>query len=342
MDTYQSFAEDIFKAVNLYVDKRVGALVTEIGELRAKITALPVPQNGEPGAKGMDGKDGKDADMDAIAKHVTALVEQKFAAIPIPKDGKDGAPGERGKDGESVKGDPGEKGERGEPGINAIGERGEPGERGEKGELGKPGEKGADGINGTNGQDGQEGREGKEGERGRDAIEIDVLPMIDTERSYARGTYAYYKGGRIRALRNTDPITEGIDKAGWCIDNEGIAGIEIDQADDLRTFGIALELTSGKSIVKTFALPVILDRGVFRSGEDYAKGDCVTWNGQMFIAQRDTKQEPMSLGASDWRLSVKRGRDGKDGKDGTIGLQGIPGERGRDLTHVGPNGEKYA
>ncbi len=60
----------------------------------------------------------------------------------------------------------------------------------------------------------------------------------------------------------------------------------------------------------TFKMPVILDAGVFRRGNDYEKGDSVTWDGSTWIAQKDTSDKP---GESDaWRLSTKRGRDGKD------------------------------
>ena len=58
-------------------------------------------------------------------------------------------------------------------------------------------------------------------------------------------------------------------------------------------------------------MPAVIDRGVYRDTEAYAKGDGVTWGGSYFIAQ---KQAPEGKpGESDsWRLAVKRGRDGKD------------------------------
>ena len=57
-------------------------------------------------------------------------------------------------------------------------------------------------------------------------------------------------------------------------------------------------------------VPVIIDRGVYSEGREYATGDAVTWGGSLWIAQAPTAQKP---GQSDtWRLAVKRGRDGKD------------------------------
>jgi len=64
--------------------------------------------------------------------------------------------------------------------------------------------------------------------------------------------------------------------------------------------------------VKAFAftLPLVLDRGVWRDGVSYAKGDAVTWAGSTWIAQRDTAAKPDAADGS-WRLSVKKGRDAK-------------------------------
>jgi hypothetical protein len=59
----------------------------------------------------------------------------------------------------------------------------------------------------------------------------------------------------------------------------------------------------------SFALPVVLDRGVWRGG-GYKSGDAVTWAGSLWIAQKDTDTKPDS--GEGWRLAVKRGRDGKD------------------------------
>ncbi|WP_343347643.1 hypothetical protein WJT74_05140 [Sphingomicrobium sp. XHP0239] len=57
--------------------------------------------------------------------------------------------------------------------------------------------------------------------------------------------------------------------------------------------------------------PVIVDRGVFSEGKEYARGDAVTWAGSLWIAQKDTSEKPGGDG-DDWRLAVKKGRDGKD------------------------------
>jgi hypothetical protein len=68
--------------------------------------------------------------------------------------------------------------------------------------------------------------------------------------------------------------------------------------------------------VKEFpiVLPIVVDRGVFKPGTTYEKGDGITWGGSFWIAQRSTEAKPEV--DDSWRLSVKRGRDGKDGANG--------------------------
>lgn len=60
-----------------------------------------------------------------------------------------------------------------------------------------------------------------------------------------------------------------------------------------------------------FAFPVVLDRGVFKAGQPYERGDAVSWAGSLWIAQRATVDKPDGP-ESGWRLAVKKGRDGKD------------------------------
>lgn len=52
------------------------------------------------------------------------------------------------------------------------------------------------------------------------------------------------------------------------------------------------------------------DRGVFREGEAYRKGDGATYGGSWWIAQKDEPTGVPGL-SGDWRLAVKKGRDGK-------------------------------
>lgn len=174
--------------------------------------------------------------------------------------------------------------------------------QGERGEKGDPGEQGVPGIKGD---------PGKDGEPGRDAAELEILPSIDEAKSYRRGTWASHNGGLIKAVRQTDPITEGLVQSGWSVMVEGISAIVVAQGDDPREIEVASMLTSGTKAIAVFRLPIVIDRGVYRADERYAKGDGVTWGGSYSIAQKDEPQgEPGK--SDDWRLAVRRGRDGKD------------------------------
>ena len=95
-------------------------------------------------------------------------------------------------------------------------------------------------------------------------------------------------------------------------DGFGFDDLSAQLADDERT--LLLRFSRGDE-VKEFpvTMPVVLDRGVFREGTAYTRGDACTFGGSLWIAQGDTSAKPDAL-ASGWRLAVKRGRDGKDGE----------------------------
>jgi hypothetical protein len=91
-----------------------------------------------------------------------------------------------------------------------------------------------------------------------------------------------------------------------------------------------------------FDLPIIVYRGVYKSGEAYKAGDSVTWGGSLWIARKDTAAEPETKEANnDWQLGAKRGREGKPGKNGKDGKDGAEGKPGRDLTQLGQDGGKW-
>jgi hypothetical protein len=92
-------------------------------------------------------------------------------------------------------------------------------------------------------------------------------------------------------------------------DGLGFDDLTVDY-DGERT--IALVFTKGKRVErKEIVLPIPVDRGVWREGETYQRGDAVTWGGNLSIAQRDTTAKPEA--SDDWRLAVRKGRDGKPG-----------------------------
>ncbi len=99
------------------------------------------------------------------------------------------------------------------------------------------------------------------------------------------------------------------------IDGEpGVDGLGFDdlafEYDGEKT--AVLKFTRGELVKEhTLHMPIVIDRGVFSEGKEYAPGDGVTWAGSFWIAQEKTNAKPDSR--SSWRLAVKKGRDGKDG-----------------------------
>ncbi len=159
-------------------------------------------------------------------------------------------------------------------------------------------------------------------------MQIDILPAIDFSKSYPRGTFARYDGGFVRAFRNTIPgdIDE---KSGWEVIVAGLSSIMIGLSDDYRTLSVTIKKTGENPVAHLMRVPVLLYKGVYKSGELYCRGDVTTWGGSAWHCQaEETKGQPGV--SSDWVLMVKEGRKGKDGKDGIDGKQGPQGPRGMD------------
>lgn len=186
------------------------------------------------------------------------------------------------------------------------------------GQDGAQGPPGTDGLNGKDGAPGATGEPGKEGPPGRDGR--DGLPGVPGQSG-----------------------EKGIDGLNGRDGRDGIDGLGFDDLsvdfDDERT--MKLRFVNGERVKEwPLTFPVLLDRGVYKSDVEYFRGDSVSYDGSIFIAQRTTRAENPKT-SDDWRLSVKRGRDGKDGRDGERGFQGKEGPPGRDLTQLGPDGHKW-
>jgi len=263
--------------------------------------------DGKDGADGKDGVDGEPADMDLVQEFVDGAVEKAVGELPLQPlqwtvngDGElvamfaDGTTREIG----IVKGRDGERGASVMDGkfdgdgalllrlsdgriVNCGVGRGEPGKDGEPGATGRA---------------------------GRDAHELQILPGIDESRSYTSGVVARWRGGLIRAERETSPVVDGdIIAAGWSVILEGIAD-EFETIDG-RMIVRTTVYTGGRRFNREFkhVMPVYV--GVWKDGEFYDEGDCVTFAGSMFIAQTDTTAKPED--GQDWKLCVKRGRDAR-------------------------------
>lgn len=146
---------------------------------------------------------------------------------------------------------------------------------------------------------------GKDGEDGRDALALEILPFIDEEKSYPRGSYATHNGGLWRAYEKTHGMR------GWECLIDGVADIDIQQSEQ-RSFTLTVNRTSGASEAKSFDVPVMIYQGVFKSGQEYLPGDTVTWGGSLWHCDEQTQDKPGEAGSKGWTLAAKRGRDGRD------------------------------
>lgn len=270
-------------------------------------------------------------------------LEDRIATV---KDGARGPVGERGDTG--PQGPPGERGERGEPG--AAGDRGETGPAGERGERGESGAPGAPGIPGESGPQGMQGEKGERGERGpagepgqpglqgekgekgdpgRDGTSLtveDIKGLFETEQ--AKWALEWERRAGDQLTRFLDRIERPKDGA------DGRDGLGFDEItvehDGERTFTFIGRRGDVVKELGRCVVPTVIDRGVWRTGLTYEKGDGVTWGGAFWIAQKHTTAKPGEQGprVGDWRLAVKRGSEGKPGPMGPQGLKGDKGEKG--------------
>jgi hypothetical protein len=283
----------------------------ELAEMRAEIIALKelAPIKGEPGERGERGLDGAPGEAGEPGP-----VGEKGEPGSNGADGKDGRDGVDGKDAEPItpeqireavaewlEANPPQPGEKGEAGPQ--GEPGLPGDRGERGDPGERGEKGMDGA---------------------------PAPIVV-------GAIKDHMGELVLTLTDGTVLKTGIfDGRDGEAGKDGRDGADPDAVtlswgEDGRT--LTMKLMYGDTAIVSEAEggpgPFLIDRGVFREGQDYQKGDAVTWGGSVWFAQEPTTEKP-GEGSKAWRLAVKRGRDGKDGVNGEKGVEGKQGPPGRD------------
>ncbi|QDO99087.1 hypothetical protein FNB15_18230 [Ferrovibrio terrae] len=93
-----------------------------------------------------------------------------------------------------------------------------------------------------------------------------------------------------------------------------IAAIEEEelQADYDGERRLTLRFTRGPNVkVVYLKLPIPIDKGLYRPGERYERGDTVSLGGSLWICQVDSSSQQPGTGP-DFRLAVKKGKDGRD------------------------------
>lgn len=307
----EQLAESVFSAARVYIETEVDKRVQAGIEAR---WATLIAGFRQPA----DGKNADPVDLDALALKVLALV-------PTPKDGapgKDGADGAAGKDGErgpqGDRGDQGPEGPAGKDGRDGLdgkdgaagldgkdgasgrdGVDGRAGDVGPEGPQGRKGDDGIDGKDGAPGRDGRDGIQGLQGERGEKGIDGE----------HGRDGRDGVQGERGIEGRNGEKGDRG--DAGPA----GADGLQIEDAtleQKGRDIVFRFKTAAGDVEKRLRMVGVLLDRGIFKTGDQYEAGDVISYGGSMWIAQRDDPGTPGDA-SKGWRLSVKKGADGKDG-----------------------------
>jgi hypothetical protein len=315
--------EKFVAGVQDYIARALAPVVKRMEAVEQRFETLAVPERGEKGEPGERGPEGP-AGRDGAA-------------------GQDGQPGERGPPGESIKGEKGDPGSDGKDGRNAfevavsLGYEGSvhdwmaslAGSKGEKGERGEAGES----IKGEKGDPG-ESIKGDPGVDGKSVTVDDVLPLIDAAVKAIPSPKDGQPGkdGKSVTVEEIRELLE-LQHTKWVLDFErraqeflqrafdavpkprdGIDGLGFEdmreEYDGERTVTRIYERAGVKREFK-FKLPALIERGVYRQGQPYERGDGVTAGGNYWIAQKDTAAKPGE--SDDWRLAVRRGRDGKQG-----------------------------
>ncbi|KGT86272.1 hypothetical protein NG99_26200 [Erwinia typographi] len=145
-------------------------------------------------------------------------------------------------------------------------------------------------------------KDGEPGTDGKDALQIEILPCIDAEKSYPRGTFASHNGGLWRSFQKTTGMN------GWECVVDGVTSVDITQESE-RRFTVTASQASGAKTEKMFSIPVMIYRDIFSEGKTYLAGDCVTWAGSVWYCHEETTAKPGEPGSKGWTLAVKRGRD---------------------------------
>ncbi|HIE9190048.1 phage gp6-like head-tail connector protein [Klebsiella pneumoniae] len=139
---------------------------------------------------------------------------------------------------------------------------------------------------------------------GRDALQLEIQPFIDEGKCYTRGSYATHNGGLWRAYEKTHGMR------GWECIVDGVSDVDISM-NGQRNFIVTVNRASGASEKKSFDIPTMVYRGVFKSGDEYLPGDTVTWGGSLWHCDEQTQDKPGETGSKGWTLAAKRGRDGR-------------------------------
>lgn len=172
---------------------------------------------------------------------------------------------------------------------------------------------------------GEKGEPGRDGKDGASVSMEDVERMVQARMAQWELDFERRAQGVLeRAVDRLPKPQDGKDGRDGVDGKDGADGFGLDDLviEDDGERCIKLRFVRGDLVrEREVRFPTVIDRGVYRHGERYQRGDGVTFAGSWWIAQKDAPEDKPGQGDG-WRLAVKRGRDGKDGKDGERGPEG--------------------
>ncbi len=319
----KAFGEDLVAIVKSYVATQTAPLIARIAELEAASRALPVPPPVFDEGRVIEIVKRELASLPSPPPPVEAetlrllIVEsvQRIANSMPPGpagkdgrdgiDGKDGEPGKDGRDG--VDGKDGLDGHNGTDGL--AGKDGADGKDGARGLDGAPGVNGHDGVDGKDGSPGLNGKDGADGRDGRDGVGL-AGALIDREGQLVI-TLTDGKTVSLGLVIGRDGAP-GLDGKNGADGRDGL-GFEDLEFDGERTFTFRRG-----DLAKSFEVPSMIYRDVFKPDAIYARGDTVTWAGSLWHCNSATTGglAPDAGDPRDWTLCAKRGREGRPGAPG--------------------------
>ena len=163
-------------------------------------------------------------------------------------------------------------------------------------------------------------------ENGKDALDIEILPCIDVEKSYERGTYATHEGGLWRSYQRTNGLK------GWECIVRGRAKTEIEY-DGQRSVTVKIFESDGSVTEEKIHIPAILGKGVWSEGQ-YEKGDVVQLSGSSWQCMVEKTTQRPGTNSDDWLCAAKRGGTGESAYD-TARKAGFKGSKSDWLESLG-------
>lgn len=142
-----------------------------------------------------------------------------------------------------------------------------------------------------------------------DSVSVDEVAAV-FERRFSDLTLSWERQARDTFERAADKMP--IPKDGR--DALPLETFDLSLSEDGRT--VTVKMQAGETTIeKSLRIPSVIDRGPYKSGNEYEKGDGVTHGGSFWIAQDDKPEGVPGMGGKGWRLAVKKGRDGRDLRD---------------------------